>query len=334
MPSVTIDASVVDGSSTKIHPNPLLPISTAFSLPPENIGALSSPVNINPLSEGDISNANTLPSLPVATTSTPTAITANPLDAESPPFPRKHARIFYDSILLNAAVSSNVGASPSFVLIPNTAQRWTFTATTTNELVFTLPANRNIDTVCIGAHNLSGATISVEYDPAASGYVPFHADIEPVTNDAIMLHISSTVSVTKLKISITGLTGSFFVGSVYAGIALQMQRPFFGGHTPAVLARQADYYSSMSESGNFIGVEVRRRAIESSADWKNITDTWYRQYVVPFLASAETLPFYFAWNLEQYPTDVVYCKNITNIAPSYSGQRNLMTFSIPLVGIA
>ena len=261
-------------------------------------------------------------------------ITPNPAPPELPPFPRNHARLLYDSVLLNASVASNVGSSPSFVLIPNTAQRWTFTAATNNEIIFTLPANRNIDTVCIGAHNLSGATVSVEYDPAASGYLPFHADVNPTTDDAIMLHISSAVSVTKLKITITGLAGSFFIGSIYAGIALQMQRPFFGGHTPAVLARQADYYSSMSESGNFIGVEVRRRAIESNADWKNITDTWYRQYVVPFLASAETLPFYFAWNLEQYPTDVVYCKNITNIAPSYSGQRNLMTFSIPLVGIA
>lgn len=258
----------------------------------------------------------------------------NPPAPNLPPFPRNHARILYDSVLLNASISSNVGSSPSFVLIPNTAQRWTFTATTNNEIIFTLPANTNIDTVCIGAHNLSGATISVDYDPAASGYLPFHADVNPATGDAIMLHISSAVSVTKLKITITGLTGSFFIGSIYAGIALQMQRPFFAGHTPAVLARQADYYSSMSESGNFIGVEVRRRALETNADWSNLSDAWYRQYFVPFLASAEVLPFYFAWNLKQYPTDVAYCKNITNISPSYSGTRDLMSVGIPIVGIA
>jgi hypothetical protein len=100
------------------------------------------------------------------------------------------------------------------------------------------------------------------------------------------------------------------------------------------LARQADYYSSMSESGNFIGVEVRRRALESEASWNNLNDEWYRAYFVPFLDSAEVLPFIFAWNLLQYPTDVAYCKNVTNIAPSYIGKKDLMSVSIPLVGIA
>ena len=266
--------------------------------------------------------------------SSSTKFTPNPVPSEMPPFALNHARIMYDSVLSSATVFANVGTNPRFPLIPNTAQRWAFTATTSNEITFTLPANRDIDTVCIGAHNLVNATVSFSYDSDVLGYSEFAPDAVTVNDNAIMAHISSSVSVKRLKITITGVTGSFYVGSIYAGIALQMQRPFFGGHTPAVLARQADYYGSMSESGNFIGVEVRRRALESDASWKNLTDTWYRQYFVPFLTSAEVLPFYFAWNLKQYPTDVAYCKNITNVAPSYSGQRNLMTVGIPLVGIA
>ena len=257
-----------------------------------------------------------------------------PLPSEMPPFALNHARILYASVLSSSTVAANVGVNPRFPLIPNTAQRWTFTAITSNEITFTLPINENIDTVCIGAHNLVGATVSAYYDPSNTGFVMFAAGAITVNDNAIMIHTDTPVSAKKLKIKITGITGDFYVGSIYAGIALQMQRPFFGGHTPAVLARQANYYSSMTESGNFIGVEVRRRALESDAAWKNLTDTWYRQYFVPFLASAEVLPFYFAWNLKQYPTDVAYCKNITNVAPSYSGQRDLMTVGIPLVGIA
>ena len=263
------------------------------------------------------------------------SIIPRPIDSEFPPFALNHARILYDNLLANSVASTVSGVNPSFTLIPNTAQRWTATAPAS--VKFTLPVNQNIDTICIGAHNLSDNNYSVEafYRTTDGGaLIAFDGVSNPVNNNAIMLHKSDAVSAKVIEIFITVGTGSAFIGSVYAGIALQMQRPFFGGHTPAVLARQADYYSSMSESGNFIGVEVRRRALESDASWKNLTDTWYRQYFVPFLASAEVLPFYFAWNLKQYPTDVAYCKNITNVAPSYSGQRDLMTVGIPLVGIA
>lgn len=304
MPAVTIDASVVDGSSNKLYPNPVPTIEGAININSENAGDLSSPV----------------------------AFSANALDPELPPFALNHARILYENLLSNSAVTATAGTSPSFTLIPNTAQRYTFINTQT--ITFTLPSAVSMDTVCIGAHNLSGKTILVEYSSSDVGaFTTFAPSKSPTTNNAIMFHIDTAVSVRRLQITVTG-TGSFYIGSVYAGIALQMQRPFFGGHTPAVLARQADYYSSMSESGNFIGVEVRRRALESSAAWKNITDTWYRTYFVPFLASAEILPFYFAWNLLQYSDDVAYCKNITNIAPSYSGQRDLMSVDIPLIGIA
>ena len=114
----------------------------------------------------------------------------------------------------------------------------------------------------------------------------------------------------------------------------EMMRPFYGGHSPAVLSKRTDFYSSDSESGNFIGVQVRRRALESNADWKNLADTWYRAYFVPFLNTAETLPFYFAWNLLEHPTDVAYCKNVTDISPTYQGSRDLMSVGIPLIGIA
>lgn len=256
-------------------------------------------------------------------------------DVLYPPFALNHARILYDNLLTGSTSLTDNGANPSFALIPNTAQRWT--ASVNSYLKFVLPANADIDTICIGAHNLSdnGYSVQTFYRTTDIGtLIAFDGGSSPVNNNAIMIHRTEAVSAKVIEIFITGGSGETFIGSVYAGIAMQMQRPFFAGHTPAVLARQADYYSSMSESGNFIGVEVRRRALESSAAWSNLTDTWYREYFVPFLASAEMLPFYFAWNLLEHPTDVAYCKNITNVAPSYTGQRDLMSVDIPLIGIA
>lgn len=257
------------------------------------------------------------------------------IDPELPPFALNHARILYDSALIGSSSSTSVlGANSSFPLIPNTAQRWTATGNAT--VSYTMPANSNIDTICVGAHNLSSGNYTVDayYRDTIGGTLIAFDTITPTNDNAIMFHINSAVSARVIEVHITNGAGAVFIGSIYAGVALQMQRPFFVGHTPAVLARKADYFSSMSESGNFIGVEVRRRAIESGASWANLSDAWYRSYFVPFLDSAEVIPFYFAWNLLEHPTDVAYCKNITNVSPSYSGTRDLMTVDIPLVGIA
>lgn len=255
-------------------------------------------------------------------------------DPELPPYALNHARILYDSALVGSSSFSSAGSNPSFPLIPNTAQRWTTSASA--YVQYLMPSNADVDTVCIGAHNLSTGnyTVTAYYRTTGGGALIAFDTITPANNNAIMFHRDNSISARVIEIHITSGSGAAFIGSIYAGIALQMQRPFFSGHTPAVLARQADYYSSMSESGNFIGVEVRRRAIESQASWANLSDEWYRAYFVPFLDSAELLPFYFAWNLLQYPNDVAYCKNITNISPSYSGTRDLMSVDIPLVGIA
>lgn len=252
--------------------------------------------------------------------------------ADTPPFALNHARILYDNLLLDSSISVTAGNNPSYVLIPNTAQRYTFTGTQT--ITVTLPIATLVDTLCFGAHNLSDSIVTVSSSPdLVSGYSVFSAARTIENNNAIMIHREGNALVRRLQIVIT-CTGDKHIGSIYAGIALQMMRPFYSGHSPSVLSRRTDFYSSNTESGNYIGVQVRRRALESSADWKNLTDAWYRTYFDPFLVVAETLPFYFAWNLLEHPNDVSYCKNITDISPSYQGQLTLMSVSIPLIGIA
>lgn len=270
--------------------------------------------------------------------SSPTAISAKALDPESPPFPLNHARILYENALVGASVSVGAGSGGSLTLIPNTAQRWRFTAGGTAAIQFTLPANRTIDTFCIGAHNLGSAGVSYQifYDlnTSSGGFIAACPVETAISDDPIMCRLPSELSIGRVQINITGGSGSAFIGSIYAGVALQMMRPFYSGHSPANLSRKTEFYSSNTESGNFIGVEIRRMALETNADWKYLTDAWYRQYFVPFLKSAETQPFYFAWNLRDHPDDVAYCKNIVNISPSYMGQLTYMSVGIPIVGIA
>jgi hypothetical protein len=329
-------------NSVSVPTQELASIVTPETVPTQDLADIVNPVAVPTQELPNLASAQSVPAQELATIvtpesapafSAPAVFTANALPSEAPPFPTNHARILYDNLLSTSTVTATAGTNPSYVLIPNTAQRWVFTDG--EDIIFTPPANIDLDTVCIGAHSLKNYSIGVNYETTVGGgYTAFAGGKALTNNDAVMFHRSSTVSVARLKISCSGATGVNFVGSIYAGVALQMQRPFYSGYSPGVLSRQADYFSSNTESGNFIGVEVRRRAQQSNADWKNLSNDWYRTYFDPFLVSAETLPFYFAWNLAEHDRDVMYCKNITNISPSYQGQRDLMSVSIPLVGIA
>jgi hypothetical protein len=303
MTAVTLDASVVDGARTAITPNPSL--------------AINSPVNIA--------------EIPATSLSAPSTITANALDPEVPPFSLKHARILYLNKLIGSSVVASAGTNGSLVLIPNTADRWVITAG--GSITFTLSSAVTMDSVAIGAHNLGSTNhvVSVEYSGSTTGaFSTFKASQTPTEDTAMMFHNAASVSVRRLKITCTG-SGSAFVGSIYAGIALQMQRPFFAGHSPLPLSAKTVRYSSVTEGGNFVGEQIRRLGFTTSAPFKNLSNDWYRLYFQPFVVHARTLPFFFAWNLDQYSTDVGYCKTSEDITPSY-GSLDMFNVSFDMVG--
>jgi hypothetical protein len=317
MTAVTIDVSVVDGSNTKINSNPFYPIQSPVNILEVASGNLSAPVNIAEVATADLSVPNT--------------ITANALDPETPPFSLKHARILYLNKLIGSSVTTSAGTNGSLVLIPNTADRWVITSG--GSITFTLSSAVTMDSVAIGAHNLGSTNhvVSVEYSSATTGaFSTFKASQTPTEDTAMMFHNAASVSVRRLKITCTG-SGSAFVGSIYAGIALQMQRPFFAGHSPLPLSAKTVRYSSVTEGGNFVGEQIRRLGFTTSAPFKNLSNDWYRLYFQPFVVHARTLPFFFAWNLDQYSTDVGYCKTSEDITPSY-GSLDMFNVSFDMVG--
>jgi hypothetical protein len=290
------------------------------------------PIDIAEVAVANISVPINIAEVAPSALSAPNAITANALDPETPPFSLRHARILYLNKLIGSSVTASAGINPSLVLIPNTADRWVITSG--GFITFTLASSISIDTMAIGAHNLGSTNHSIIFQYStteSSAFITFkQPTLTPSEDTAIMSHISSSVSARRVRIICTG-SGSAFVGSIYAGIALQMQRPFFAGHSPINLSARTVRYSSVTEGGNFVGEQIRRIGFTTSAPFKNISNDWYRLYFQPFVVHARTLPFFFAWNLEQYPTDVGYCKTNEDITPSY-GSLDMFNVSFDMVG--
>lgn len=267
----------------------------------------------------------------------PTLITPESVGATTPPFALNHARILYANELLGGAATGDVTGGNA--IKPNTYETWNFAGTTSN-LIVQMPANTDIDTICLGGHNIGstgGGDVKVYWDDDTSGGLTL---IETRTIDAgspdypIMFHFDTTYNARRIQVDVvTTNTTLKQVAYVSAGVALQMQRPFFSGHTPITDADVTEYYSNRTQSGNIVGQEIRRQGFETSNSWKNIDDAWYRAYFAPFKQTAKTLPFFMAWNLLEYPEDVGFCRIAQDIRAPYSGTLKLRTIEFTTLGV-
>lgn len=270
-------------------------------------------------------------------TPAPTTITPNAGTRTTPPFPLNHARILHTNFIAESilTVTDSDAGTPTNSLTLNTFESWDFDASDGASILYELSINRNMDTFCIGGHNLGsiGATVTMSYDTdtAPGGFTNIVAPFTVTSDNAIMIHVSSFVSVRRFQISITGGSGGR-IGYVSGGLALQMQRPFFNGHTPITDATVSQFYTSYTETFALIAKERRRVGQQTTAEWKNLDDTWYRANFEPIKSILESQPYFFAWNLLQFPNDVGFVQTENDISAPYNGVNELRNLSIPMRG--
>ena len=296
--------------------------NTALGIPATALPAANTAATIPATALPTVETAQT-----PATVATPSLFTSVAVGAVAPPFPLNYARILYDNLLIGASVSVTTGTGGSLTLIPNTYESWRFTGGA--EITFTLPLNVDIDTFCVGAHNLGSETFSVgvDFSSATTGaFSPFTTGQTPTDNKSMMFHVASTVDVRRIKLVCSG-TGSISIGSIYAGVALQLMRPFYAGFTPPRWAEKTTYRNTNSSTGNFLGRDIVRVGGETSIDVNNLDNDWIETYFMPFKNAVKLSPYYIAWNLAAHPLDVALCQTSEDIELSPNGIRDLVQAS-------
>ncbi len=252
--------------------------------------------------------------------------------SENPPFPMRHARIGYKNIATQDNVTASTEAEGWLgedAVTPLTFEGWRPTA---------LPATLTVDAgAAVPADyfglvaSLSGCTAYLERSADNVSWTTVVA-VAP-TNDAALMRFFDEVSARYWRLRITGGAVMPLVRVFFVGVALQMQRPIYSGHTPLTLARQTEYANSVSEGGQFLGRSIVRKGVGTAYAWANLTAAWYRQYFDPFVSYAQRGAFFIAWNPLQFPDEVGFIWVPEDIKPSNSGPRDLMSVSFNAGGI-
>lgn len=250
-------------------------------------------------------------------------------------FGTTHARIGYVNYADTATItpsSEDTDFPADSLKNPLTYEKWRPTSMNAN-LTFDFGTNRAIDYIGIAAHTLGtdGVSITAEYSLDNVSYTSLNVATAVSDDRAIML-LFDEVQARYVRIRFLGTTNPE-VGVVYIGEALEMIRPFYSGHTIGVMARQTTVKPNKSVNGQWLGRSIVREGTETSYNWRHIPITWYETNVDPFAVHARSLPFFIAWNPQDFPDHVQYAWTSDTIAPTNMGVRDLIEFGFTAEGV-
>lgn len=249
--------------------------------------------------------------------------------------PMNHARIGYDSHIEAATVAASTetaGFEADATQNALTYDKWKPTAmpaTLTYDLGSALPFSY----IGIAAHTLGTetATVVAEYSTDDISYTSLNVDVSPSSDRAIML-LFTEVTAQYVRLTISGATVPV-VGVVYCGQVLSMYRPFYAGHTPAVLNRKTVIKPNKSVNGTWLGRSVIRGGLMADYSWRHIPIEWYETNIEPLSQHAIEKPFFVAWNPDGFPDHVIYSWTSDSIMPTLMGIRDLCEFNFSAEGI-
>jgi len=299
---------------------------------PNNLGRVSkrniaSPKVFTPKQFNQIAAPKNLARIASANIAAPNVF--NPKAPLAPPYPLSHARILYDNLFNNGVVSLPAAQG---IANSNTYERWRLTGANQN-IIITANSNQTINAICLGAHNLgsAGATVTIATSASTSAAFVNRATLTPSTNNSIMLLLTTNITVRRIRLTVNIATAE--IGILYAGLALVMPRPIFGGHAPITLQNKVTYINSASENGQWLGRTINRRGYATSYKWQFITDAWYRLNFEPFVESTNLYPFFIAWRPDLYANEVAYCWRTDDVSPTNrGGATRYIDFDLAVLG--
>jgi hypothetical protein len=221
-------------------------------------------------------------------------------------------RVGYHSIVTAANVAADEeadGYPVANLANPATYPRAAWRGTTTDlQYVTVVQAATGVDYVGIARHNLgsTGASVQLEGSDDGMSWDPVSIEVSPGRDDVLML-VFEPAAYAQWRLAIQPGSAAPEIAVLYLGTLLTLQRNIYVGHTPLVYGRNKSVVTGKSESGQFMGRTTRREFLTSDVSLKNLTPSWFRTYLDPFLDECQAgKPYFWAWRPGTYPLECGY----------------------------
>ena len=207
-------------------------------------------------------------------------------------------------------------------------------------ITFTFSEAITADYCGVAGHTLTetGNDIELQYwDGLSPGSFVSLGSVLPgnETGNKTILFLFDSVSSAIWRLIVDGGTTTTMpvLGAVSIGTSLVVERNIYGGHTPITLSKNTVIRPQTSEGGQFLGRSIIREGASTTITLNNLTAPWVRSDFFPFMESARSFPFFFAWRATAaFADEVAYCWTNTDIKVTNNGQANLMNTSFSVEG--
>lgn len=197
-----------------------------------------------------------------------------------------------------------------------------------------------IDYVGLATHNLGTAHVAV----AVEGYTELDSDGAPDWEELIEERLFADDSplivrfepqpFVAIRLRLRPATSTLpTIAVLYVGKLLSIERRVYVGHTPITYGRSTVITNARSEAGDFLGRIVQSQRTESALKLQNLSPSWYRSNMEPFLRASVDAPFFFAWRPDTFPREVGYCWLTNDPTPTNQRPNGMMQIELQLAGV-
>lgn len=244
--------------------------------------------------------------------------------------PLNYARILWNP--LTGTVTGG-GTNPAYAANDYTSQRWLLSPGSQNWTLQTA-ADATVDSVFIAAHNLTGKTVTISTAATAGGAhttrTSFLVD-DASTIAAFFNNAGTAYTIREVRVNVND-GADVAIGIIRAGVSLQMPIPIYGGHRPLNLNRVTEAQQQFSETGQWLGRIIKRRAVTSAYDWEYLKASWYDANFEPFAKTLPLRPFCIAGNPSKIATDVGFVWTDRDPEPVNMGIKAYRSVSLNVTG--
>lgn len=235
-----------------------------------------------------------------------------------------------------SADGANVDYPVSNLANPSTALLWRGSNTADQYLTVSVGTDEFIDYLAVARHNFGSGAVVVSVEGMAvdgGSWVELAGEILLADDSPLLFRFApQALFQIRLKLQPGSVIPSAAV--LYVGKLLILQRRIYVGHTPIPFGRETRVTTGVSESGNFLGRIVIGESLETSVDLQNITPSWYRDQLDPFIVASKDTPFFFAWRPGTYPRETGFAWMTNNPKPSNQRSNGMMQISLSMGGVA
>lgn len=189
-----------------------------------------------------------------------------------------------------------------------THKYWKPTSSGTNYITVDTGSAAAVDYFGIYAHNLFsvGGSIQLQSSPdnivwtnesdayAPSGTEPF---VVSTGRDSFRYW--------RLKVVSTGVPQ---IGVAMIGERLELPRSMRPGFAVPNYGYDKEQVSTFNINGSLLGMSTRDTTIEFTISTIALGVSWIRDTWKPFIRTCQTKPFFFAWAANQFPSEVMFCR--------------------------